>query len=131
MSHLNTAKTLMTFCIGIGAFVFVDQAINSLSHKVSVTATAYTSHPNQTDSTPFEPACGGDLRDGQRAIAVSRDLMRNGLKCGVRVSVNGEKFVVRDVMNKRFSNRIDIYHGRNLRAARQFGKRTVQLAWGG
>ena len=32
MSTLNTAKTLMTFCIGIGAFVFVDQAIDGKRH---------------------------------------------------------------------------------------------------
>lgn len=123
----DPAKVLLTILVGIGAAAFLEQAVNTTTR--TVTATAYTSHRNQTDSTPFKPACGGDLRDGQRAIAVSRDLMRNGLKCGVKVTVNGTEFVVRDTMNKRFTKRIDIYHGTDRKAAQRFGKRSVNIQW--
>jgi 3D (Asp-Asp-Asp) domain-containing protein len=121
------ATTIMFAGIALSIVACVDDTLHT--NKRTVTATAYTSHQNQTDSTPFEPACGGDLRDGRRAIAVSTDLFRHGLKCGVKVRINGNEYVVRDRMNNRFSNRIDLYAGLDSHAARQFGKRAVEIEW--
>jgi len=51
---------------------------------LNVTATAYTSHPSQTDSTPFITATGARTRLG--VIAVSRDLL-DDLPYGSRVKL--------------------------------------------
>lgn len=126
---MRNGTLLTALSLAVLTFAGCDSLINTQS--IAVTATAYNSDPNQTDDTPYTPACGGDLRDGQPAIAVSRDLYSAGLRCGLTVSVNGKNYVIRDTMNARFKRRIDIYHGTDKRAALAFGKRTVQLAWRG
>jgi len=79
-------------------------------HKLRVTATAYTSHSKQTDSTPFLAAWNNRLRPGMKIIAVSRDLLtRYGMKNGTKVRIAGLRgyYRVRDKMNKRYRKRID------------------------
>ncbi len=100
--------------------------------RLRVTATAYTSHRNQTDSTPFLAAWNNRLKPGMKIIAVSHDLVRKyGLKNGVRVKIKGLRgyYIVRDKMNKRFRKRIDIYMGLNKRRALRWGKRRITLYW--
>ena len=81
-----------------------------------VTLTTYTIDPLQTDSTPLITASGFKLDSinpsRHRVIAVSRDLKRK-LKFGDKVRLsNAGRFngvwYVRDLMNKRFKNKIDI-----------------------
>ena len=101
-------------------------------HKLRVTATAYTSHRGQTDSTPFIAAWNNKLRSGMKIIAVSRDLLtRYGLRNGTRVKIGGLRgfYTVRDKMNKRFKKRIDIYMGTNRRRALRWGRRSVTISW--
>lgn len=50
--------------------------------ELEVTATAYTSHISQTDKTPFLTAWNNLLKPGMKAIAVSRGLLKMGLKKG-------------------------------------------------
>jgi 3D (Asp-Asp-Asp) domain-containing protein len=100
--------------------------------SLSVVATAYTSHRNQTDSTPFVAAWGNRIGPGMRIIAVSRDLIRkHGLKNGTKVRITGlpETYIVRDKMNERFCNKIDIYMGVDKRKAIRWGRRYVKLSW--
>ena len=100
--------------------------------KIRVIATAYTSHRNQTDRTPFLAAWNNRIRPGMRIIAVSEDLIRKyGLKNGVKVKITGLPgyYVVRDKMNKRLRNHIDIYMGLNKRKALRWGRRRVALYW--
>ena len=101
-------------------------------HKLRVTATAYSSHRNQTDSTPFLAAWNNRIRPGMKIIAVSRDMLtRYGLRNGSRVRIGGLRgyYTVRDKMNKRYKKRIDIYMGVNRRRALQWGRRSVMLYW--
>ncbi|OQX16173.1 MAG: hypothetical protein BWK73_04735 [Thiothrix lacustris] len=70
--NTNGKLVLMAIMFGTLGYVMYDGKTNTKS--ITVTATAYTSHPSQTDSTPYTPACGGDLRDGTPTIAVSNDL---------------------------------------------------------
>ena len=101
-------------------------------HKLRVTATAYTSHNRQTDSTPFLAAWNNRLRPGMKIIAVSRDLLsRYGLRNGSRVKIGGLRgyYTVRDKMNKRFRRRIDIYMGLNRKRALRWGRRSVKIYW--
>jgi len=101
-------------------------------HKLRVTATAYTSHRRQTDSTPFLAAWNNRIRPGMKIIAVSRDLLRRyGLKNGSKVKISGVRGVyrVRDKMNKRYRRRIDIYMGTNRRKALRWGRKSVTIYW--
>src|SRR6056297_960847 len=58
-------------------------------HRMEVTATAYTSHSNQTSGDPLITAWGDTLKPGTRSIAVSRDLIDSGLTSGVEVKIEG------------------------------------------
>ncbi len=82
----------------------------------TVQATVYTSNPKETDSTPNITASGFRLDPSNpkkhRIIAVSRDLKQK-LGFGKRVRIEGAgihngEYTVRDVMNKRWKNKIDI-----------------------
>ena len=81
-----------------------------------VKVTTYMAVSGQTDSTPFVTASGFKLSKKNpkkhRIIAVSRDLKRK-LKFGKKVKLTGIGkysgiYVVEDVMNSRFKNRVDI-----------------------
>ncbi len=100
--------------------------------KLRVTATAYSSHVNQTDKTPFLAAWNNRLRPGMKAIAVSRDMLtRYGMKNGTKVRIVGLPgyYRVKDKMNKRYRKRIDIYMGVNRRKALRWGRRSVVIYW--
>jgi len=104
----------------------------TFNNKLRVLATAYTSHRKQTDRTPFLAAWNNRIRPGMKIIAVSRDLIRkHGLRNGSKVRISGLKgtYVVRDKMNKRYRNKIDIYMGTNRRRALRWGRRYVTLYW--
>ena len=97
-----------------------------------VTATAYSSHTKQTDSTPFLAAWNNHIRPGMKIIAVSRDLLtRYGIKNGTKIHISGLRgyYIVKDKMNKRFKRRIDIYMGLNRRRALRWGRRSVIIYW--
>lgn len=99
---------------------------------LAVTATAYTSHVGQTDSTPNIAAWGDRLKPGMKAIAVSRDLLvRYKLKHGTSVKIRGlpGRYIVLDKMNKRWRKKIDIYMGMNKRKAFRWGKKKVVIEW--
>jgi len=101
-------------------------------HRIRVAATAYTSHRSQTDSTPFLAAWNNRIRPGMKIIAVSPDLIRKyGITNGVRVKIAGlpGTYVVRDKMNARLHNHIDIYMGVDRRRALRWGRRRVVMYW--
>jgi 3D (Asp-Asp-Asp) domain-containing protein len=94
-----------------------------------VTLTTYTIDPLQTDSTPLITASGFKLDSinprRHRVIAVSRDLKRK-LKFGDKVRLsNAGRFngvwYVRDLMNKRFKNKIDVLINPNGRHTKLSG----------
>jgi len=102
----------------------------SSRRKLSVHATAYTSHSNQTDSTPFLAAWNNRIRPGMKIIAVSRDLItKYGITNGSKVRISGLRgvYVVKDKMNKKWRRKIDIYMGTDRRRALRWGKRRVVL----
>ncbi|MGY8869781.1 MAG: 3D domain-containing protein [Pseudomonadales bacterium] len=100
-------------------------------NSLEVTATAYTSSPQETDSTPSLAAWGDTLKPGMKSIAVSRDLIKMGLTHGVEVSIDGMagKYKVLDKMNKRWKRKIDIYMGKDIKKAKEWGKRKVTIHW--
>lgn len=91
---------------------------------LSVAASAYNSLPAQTTKkNPALAAWGDHLHPGMNAIAVSRDLIAKGLTHGTRVKIEGLPgiYVVRDKMAARWRNKIDIYMGRDVDAALEWG----------
>jgi 3D (Asp-Asp-Asp) domain-containing protein len=95
--------------------------------SVLVTATIYHADPRQTDSTPFITASGSvinkDNPQGHRWIAVSRDLHKSGYTFGTRVCVENAGHLsgywyVQDLMNKRFTNRIDFLVNKSLKGGK-------------
>jgi 3D (Asp-Asp-Asp) domain-containing protein len=98
---------------------------------LAVTATAYNSVAHQTNSEPWVGAWGDRLEPGMKVIAVSRDLLDEGLTRGVEVEVEGlpGAYRVLDKMGRRWSRRIDIYMGDDVEAARRWGVREVQIHW--
>lgn len=99
--------------------------------RLTVTATAFNSTRAQTDDRPSETACGDRLRPGSRIIAVSRDLKAQGLICGTEVEISGLEgsWTVGDLTARRHRQRIDIYMGRDAKAARQWGVQDVEITW--
>jgi len=88
-----------------------------------VTATAYNSLPEQTDSTPWITSSGTRCRPGVVAC--------NFLPPGTQLWLKGygkTTFRVEDRMNRRFNDRIDIWFA-NYNDAIKFGKRTVKIAY--
>ena len=88
--------------------------------------TAYTSYPEQTDSTPCIGAWGDDLcrmfAEGTRPCA------SNAFVRGTLVSIEGYgTCTVLDRMNSRYPDRVDIYMGYDTPTAMQWGIRTVNV----
>jgi len=106
--------------------------LRKYNRRLKVTATAYTSHVNQTDSTPNIAAWGDRLKSGMKVIAVSRDLLTvYGLKHRQKVRIKGleGEYVVLDKMNKRWRKKIDIYMGMDKKKAFRWGRRKVEIYW--
>ena len=102
------------------------------SNNLRVTATAYNSIPSQTDGNPNLAAWGDHLSPGMKAIAVSRDLLvQHGLTRGDSVKIAGldGEYVVLDKMHSRWRKKIDIYMGKDRRAAQRWGRRNVTILW--
>ena len=100
-------------------------------HTLLVTATAYNSLEAQTGSNPNVALWGDVLTPGTRSIAVSRDLIALGLGHRTRVRIEGlqGEFLVLDKMAARWKQKIDLYMGEDVAAARQFGVRVVRIWW--
>ncbi len=99
---------------------------------LEVIATAYNSVPAQTQGNPFIGAWGDSLDTNTPSIAVSRNLIALGLKHDTPVKIEGfdEVFLVRDKMNSRFLNRIDIYMGTDVDKAKEWGVKELTIHYG-
>ena len=95
-----------------------------------VTATAYNSLASQTHAEHSNITAWGDtLKPGMKTIAVSRDLIREGLTRNKKVRIEGLPgvYTVLDKMNPRWRNRIDIYMGENIERAKEWGRQKVTI----
>lgn len=99
---------------------------------IKVTATAYNSTVRQTSSNPHITAFGDSIYPGLNYIAVSNDLLKSGLKYNTPVKIEGldSIYFVKDRMHSRWKNRIDIYMGLNIKAAKKWGRKKVTIFYG-
>ena len=96
---------------------------------LDVDVTAYNATVAQTDADPWIAAWGDRLRPGMRAIAVSRDLLSLGLDHGTRVEIDGlpGEYVVLDKTHRRWTRRVDLFMGEDVRKALRWGKRKMRI----
>lgn len=124
---------MRTSSLGISLPVLASMALAAGSvsaRSMIVTATAYNSVPAQTDRTPRIGACNEPVEPGTNLLAVSPDLMKAGLACGTRVSVDGfGEFVVWDRMAARWRRRIDLHMGRKVEKAEAWGEKKLRISW--
>lgn len=117
-------------------FFFVFFLLSSCKEKeqwvtLEVTASAYNSTPAQTDGSPYRTAWGDSLYPGLKSIAVSRDLIKKGLTHHTKVKIEGFDgiYIVNDKMHSKWRNKIDIYFGKDVQAARKWGRRKVKIEY--
>lgn len=100
-------------------------------YGLEVTASAYNSVSWQTDGTPTLAAWGDTLSLDVNSVAVSRDLLKLGLQRNtmVRIDTFPDTFYVKDKMHRRWRKRIDIYMGKDVKAAREWGRKKIQICY--
>lgn len=100
-------------------------------YGLEVTVSAYNSVPWQTDSLANIAAWGDTLKPGMKAIAVSRDLLKQGLGYNTMVKIDtmSDTFYVKDKMHWRWRKRIDIYMGNDVKKAREWGKKKLMICY--
>jgi 3D (Asp-Asp-Asp) domain-containing protein len=97
---------------------------------LTVNASAYNSLKYQTGpGDPNVTAFGDTLEPGMKIIAVSRDLLKGGLKYNTRVKIKGFRgeYLVKDKMHYRWKNKIDIYMGEDVKRARKWGRKKIEI----
>jgi 3D (Asp-Asp-Asp) domain-containing protein len=128
---------LLLFTFPVTGFLLLALSSCSSSEPVEVkslevTATAYNSVEAQTKpGDPATAAWGDKLEPGVKAIAVSRDLLKQGLDYNTPVKIEGlpGTYRVLDKMHRRWNNRIDIYMGEDIDLAKEWGRQTVEISW--
>jgi 3D (Asp-Asp-Asp) domain-containing protein len=117
------ALALSTACVSAVA--------DDIDDSIEVHASAYNSLPSQTSGRPNVAAWGDRLEPGMQVIAVSRDLLKMGMRRGTEVEIEGlpGTWRVLDKMGKRWKRRIDLYMGEDVEAARRWGVRKVRINW--
>ncbi|PLX21495.1 hypothetical protein C0584_02390 [Candidatus Parcubacteria bacterium] len=90
------------------------------------TITAYNSLEGQTDSTPCITANGFDVCKHATEDTVAANFLKFGTKIRIPELFGDRVFVVRDRMNKRYTNRIDVWMI-NKEDAKKLGKRLAKI----
>lgn len=110
-----------------------EEKVIIFSDTITVTASAYNSLALQGEGNVNVTAWGDTLVPGMKSIAVSRDLIRQGLTHGTPVAIEGFEgyFVVNDKMHHRWRNKIDIYMGIDKERAREWGRKKLKISFPG
>jgi len=93
-----------------------------LAAERTVTITAYSSTPEETDSTPFITASGTHVREG----VVAANFLPIGTAIKIPELYGDRLFVVEDRMHERNSDKVDIWMPTKAEA-KQFGKQTTRI----
>ena len=67
-----------------------------------------------------------------KSVAVSRDLIRLGLKHNTPIKIEGLNsiYLVKDKMHQRKRNQIDIYMGVDVKKAKKWGVKRLKIKYG-
>jgi len=100
--------------------------IFEVAYTKKTTITAYSSTPDQTDSTPCITANGFNLcKHGQENI-IAANFLPFGAKVRIPDHFGDKIFIVQDRMNSRYKNRVDIWM-KNRSSAKQWGIKYAQV----
>jgi len=89
-------------------------------------ATAYTSSVAETDSTPCITADGYNVCEANEENVIATNFLPFGTVVKIPEVYGDREFIVHDRMNRRYSNRIDIWM-KDRGDAIQFGKQQVKI----
>ncbi|WP_273566796.1 3D domain-containing protein [Maribacter halichondriae] len=111
------------------SFFCKDKSANLEWKPLKVTVSAYNSTLAQTQGDPNVAAWGDTLKPGMKVIAVSRDLLQKGLKRNTKVKIEGMEgiYEVKDKMHRRWTNRIDLYMGKDIQKAKEWGRKKLTI----
>lgn len=98
----------------------IPKAAIAAEHEVWITA--YSSTPDQTDDTPFITASNTYVRDG----IVATNMLPFGTKIKIPELYGNKVFVVEDRMNRRYTDRVDVWM-ETREEALQFGKNRATI----
>ena len=117
------------FAVFLGAVLIAFSMSAQEPVTLTVKASAYNSTAEQTDGNPNEGAWGDRIEPGMKVIAVSPDLLETGLVRGTKVEIEGfeDTWTVMDRTASRHRNRIDIYMGVDVEAAKEWGIQEVTI----
>jgi len=129
--QLSSSLVFFWFAIAVAALCVCACGYNKPERSMVVTVTAYNSVPSQTNSQPTVAAWGDKLKPGMKVVAVSRDLLDEGLSHGSVLRIEGlkGKYVVLDKTAARFTKRVDVYMGLDVEAAKEFGVKQLRISW--
>ncbi len=119
----------LAMAVGGTTPVYADSAANW--ETLEVTATSFTLAEEETKQGNIGlTAFGEQLEPGDKAIAVSRDLIRLGLTHGTKVRVEGlpGTYTVQDKMHRRWRNKIDILFAKRKRALK-WGRKNIEIQY--
>ncbi len=91
-----------------------------------VTVTAYSSTPDQTDSTPCITADGFNVCEHNQENVIAANFLRFGTMVKMPEEFGDRIFTVHDRMNPRYQERVDIWM-KSREAAKQFGVKRVKI----
>ncbi|WP_405023546.1 3D domain-containing protein [Mangrovimonas cancribranchiae] len=122
--------SIILFTVFTGCNKTPKQSISQYKWEcLDVTVTAYNSLSYQTNSQPNITAFGDTLSPNLKCIAVSRDLLKLGLTYNTPVVIEGLEgiYLVKDKMHRRWRKRIDIYMGKDVKKAKQWGRQKLTI----
>ncbi|MFZ5364621.1 MAG: hypothetical protein ACOZBH_00205 [Patescibacteria group bacterium] len=96
------------------------------SGELYTVATAYTSSKAETDATPCITADGYNVCQAGEENVIATNFLPFGTKVKIPDLYGDKEFVVHDRMNRRYSNRIDIWM-KDRSDAIEFGKQQVKI----
>ena len=103
-------------------FLLAPNKINFKPRAIRVIITAYTSRPEETDSTPFITASGSGVRMG----IVASNFLPIGTQIKMPELFGDKVFYVEDRMNPRYKDRIDVWLP-SLEEAKKFGVKKAKI----
>lgn len=91
-------------------------------NNITGIVSAYNNVPEQTDSSP-DYAAGGYIADKAGKVVAN-----NCLPLHSKVMIDGNEYEVYDRMNKRYGcNHFDIFMGKDIKSAINFGRKELQV----
>ncbi len=99
-----------------------ESTASQILKELLVSATAYSSTPDQTDDSPFITAMGTSVRDG----IIATNFLPFGTKIKIPEIYGDKVFVVEDRMNRRYWYTIDIWFP-DRASALEFGYKHVKI----